>query len=222
MRLAEVYQRLFDAFGPQHWWQHRSPIEAVVGVFLAQNASWAHVERALDALRQAEVLEPQALVAIRVEELEEILSSAGHLRIKARRLRNVMEWIVEQFDGSLEAMFQTPLAELRTMLLSVSGVGPETADSILLYAGQLPVLVVGVSTHRIFCRHGWIEPEADYHQLQDYCQSQLPDDAALFSEFHALLVRVGKDYCRKSRARCEQCPLQDLLLEGGPRGCCEA
>jgi len=218
MPLQDVYRRLIEAFGPQYWWPGESPIEVVVGAVLVQNTSWANVEKSLRKLIEAELLDPRALVEIPLEELEEYIRSAGYFRIKARRLRNLMQMIVDRFGGSLEAMFRTPLAELRPMLLEVSGVGPETADSILLYAGSLPTFVVDAYTYRVFTRHGWVEPEADYHQLQDYCQSQLPDDVQLYNEFHALLVRLGKDYCRKTSPRCVQCPLRELLPQGGPLG----
>jgi endonuclease-3 related protein len=218
MPLNEVYRRLYEAFGPQHWWPGDSPIEVVVGAVLVQNTSWANVEKALHRLREAELLDPHALLALPAEELEEYIRSAGYYRVKARRLLNLMQYLVDRFDGSLETMFRTPLAELREDLLHVNGVGPETADSILLYAGQLPTFVVDTYTYRVFTRHGWIEPEADYEQLQNYCQSQLPDDAQLFNEFHALLVRLGKDYCRKTSPRCAQCPLRELLPPGGPLG----
>jgi len=218
MPLQEVYRRLFEAFGPQHWWPGESPIEVVVGAILVQNTSWTNVEKAILKLREAELLDPRALVDIPLEELEEYVRSAGYFRIKARRLRNLMQFIVDRFDGSLDAMFRTPLAELRPALLSVSGVGPETADSILLYAGQLPTFVVDAYTYRIFTRHGWIEPETDYHRLQEYSQSQLPDEVQLYNEFHALLVRLGKEFCRKTNPRCAPCPLRELLPPGGPIG----
>jgi endonuclease-3 related protein len=222
MSLKEVYRRLFEAFGPQHWWPGESPIEVVVGAVLVQNTSWTNVERAIAKLREAELLDPRTLADLPVEELEEYIRSAGYFRVKAHRLHNLMQFIVERFDGSLETMFHMPLADLRLALLGVNGVGPETADSILLYAGQLPSFVVDAYTYRVFARHGWIEPEADYDGLQDYCQSQLPDDVPLYNEFHALLVRLGKDYCRKTNPRCAQCPLRELLPPGGPVGCDEA
>lgn len=218
MPLNEVYRRLLEAFGPQHWWPGDSPLEVIVGAMLVQNTSWANVEKAIARLREAELLDPHTLVELPVEELEEYIRSAGYFRIKARRLRNLMQYVVDRFDGSLDRMFGAPVTELRAELLAVNGVGPETADSILLYAGQLPTMVVDAYTYRVFARHGWIEPEADYHQLQDYCQSQLPEDVQLFNEFHALLVRLGKDFCRKTSPRCAQCPLREMLPPGGPLG----
>ena len=216
--LQEVYQRLFDAFGPQRWWPGDTPFEIIVGAVLVQNTSWQNVERAIDNLRRAELLDPHALYAVAEDELEDLIRPAGYYRIKARRLRSVLEFLVERYDGSIEAMFRTPLDKLRPQLLGIHGVGPETADSILLYAGSLPVFVVDAYTCRIFSRHGWIDLESDYHQVQEYFHDRLPAEAPLFNEFHALLVRLGKDYCKKSKPLCEKCPLKCMLPEGGPVG----
>ncbi len=214
--LIEAYRQLFDAFGPQHWWPGETPFEVIVGAVLTQNTSWRNVERAIHNLREADLLEPRALYDVPVEELEELIQPAGYFRVKARRLRSMLEFIIEQFDGSLEAMFRTELSELRGRLLGVHGIGPETADSILLYAGGLLSFVVDAYTHRVFARHGWIGFDADYHQIQDYVQGELPQDVPLYNEYHALLVRVGKDYCRKSNPKCAECPLQEMLPSGEP------
>lgn len=214
--LKEVYRRLFEAFGPQHWWPGDTAFEMIVGAILTQNTSWANVERAIHNLREADLLDPRALYEVPVEELEDLIQPAGYFRIKARRLRSLIEFLVDRYDGSLDAMFQTPLPELREALLGVHGVGPETADSILLYAGHLPSFVVDTYTHRIFSRHGWIDFEADYHQIKDYIEGELPQDVPLYNEFHALLVRLGKDYCHKSKPKCSECPLRKFLPKGGP------
>jgi endonuclease III related protein len=214
--LTEVYHRLYEAFGPQHWWPGETAFEMMVGAILTQNTSWQNVERAIDNLRRADLLEPHALYEVPVEELEELIQPAGYFRVKAQRLWSLLKFLVERYDGSLEAMFATSLPELRQQLLDVHGVGPETADSILLYAGKLPSFVVDTYTHREFSRHGWIGFDADYHEIQDSIQSELPQDVQLYNEFHALLVRLGKDYCRKSNPRCAECPLRELLPPGGP------
>ena len=214
--LTEAYRRLFDAFGPQHWWPGETQFEIIVGAVLTQNTSWRNVERAIENLREADLLEPRALHGAPVEELEELIRPAGYFRIKARRLRCLIDFIVERFDGSLDTMFRTEMTELREQLLAVHGVGPETADSILLYAGGMPSFVVDAYTHRVFTRHGWIDFDADYHQTQDYAQSALPQDVQVYNECHALLVRLGKDYCRKSKPLCEECPLCAMLPDGGP------
>jgi endonuclease-3 related protein len=214
--LSEVYRRLFDIFGPQHWWPADSPFEVMVGAVLVQNTNWRNVEKAIDNLRQADLLEPHALADLPPDELEDLVRPTGYFRVKARRLHNLLEFFVNRYDGSLEAMFATGVSSLREELLGVDGIGPETADSILLYAGKLPVFVVDTYTHRVLARHGWIGFDADYHAIQDFFQSSLPDDVSLYNEYHALLVRVGKEYCRKSNPRCDRCPLRELLPDGGP------
>ncbi len=214
--MHHVYQRLAEALGPQHWWPGETPFEVIVGAVLTQNTNWKNVEKAIRNLREADLLEPAALYAVPPEELEELLRPAGYFRVKARRLRSLLAFLEERYGGSLDAMFATGTATLREQLLALHGIGPETADSILLYAGGLPVFVVDAYTHRILARHGWMEPEADYHQIQDFLQSRLPDDPALFNEFHALLVYVGKHYCRKRAPQCGACPLQDMLPGAGP------
>lgn len=213
--LKTIYQRLFDHFGPQHWWPAQTPFEVLIGAVLVQNTAWSNVEKAIERIRDAGLTTPQALAAVKDGELEELIRPAGYFRIKARRLRNLLNFCISRYGGSLERMFKTPLPRLRQELLSINGIGPETADSILLYAGNLPTFVVDAYTHRIFSRHGWVEFDIDYHALKEFFESRLEPDAALYNEFHALLVRLGKEYCRK-RPRCEGCPLQDLLPEGGP------
>ena len=208
MNTLDVYERLLDAFGPQHWWPAQSPFEVMVGAVLVQNTNWNNVTRAIGNLRQADLLEPHALAAVAPEKLEELIRPAGYFRIKARRLHNLIAFLVDRYDGSLEAMFQTDPAALREGLLAVNGIGPETADSILLYAGNLPRFVVDAYTHRVLSRHGWIAFDTDYHQLQQFFEDRLPSDAALFNEFHALLVRLGKDYCRKQSPRCASVPCE--------------
>jgi endonuclease-3 related protein len=214
--LSEAYDRLFKAFGPQHWWPARSPFEVIVGAVLTQNTNWQNVEKAIGNLREADLLAPHALYNAPAEELEGLLRPAGYFRVKTLRLRSLLEFLSKRFDGSLEAMFRTDLHTLREELLAVKGVGPETADSILLYAGGLPVFVIDAYTHRIFARHGWIGFDADYHQIQDFAQSSLPEDARLYNEYHALLVHVGKHFCRKSKPKCSECPLKEMLPRGGP------
>jgi endonuclease-3 related protein len=214
--LTEVYGRLLDAFGPQHWWPGESPFEVMVGAVLTQNTNWKNVERAIHNLREADLLEPHALLEVPLEELEELIRPAGYFRVKAKRLRSLLEFFVGRYDGSVEAMSATSVAELRGELLAVHGIGPETADSILLYAVGLPIFVVDAYTHRIFARHGWIGFDADYHQIQDYVQGELPQDAPTYNEFHSLLVRLGKNYCVKTNPKCAECPLRELLPNGGP------
>jgi endonuclease-3 related protein len=213
--LADVYGRLLAAYGPQHWWPGDSPFEILVGAVLVQNTAWQNVRKAIDNLKRADLLEPHALYEVPAEELQDLIRPAGYFRMKARRLRNLLKLLVEKYDGSLEVMFRTDLATLRAELLAVNGVGPETADSILLYAGGLPTFVVDAYTHRVFARHGWIEFDADYYAVQEHFESGLERDAALYNEYHALLVRVGRLHCRKT-PQCGGCPLAGLLPDGGP------
>jgi len=213
--LSEVYERLQRAFGPQHWWPGESPFEVIVGAVLVQNTAWRNVERAIENLRDAGLMEPARLYAASENDIAELIRPAGYFQVKARRLRNLLRLIVEEYDGSLSAMFRADLSTLRERLLGVSGIGPETADAILLYAGGLPTFVVDTYTHRVLARHGWIDYEADYHQIKDYFEAALPTDAALYNEYHALLVRLGKDFCRKTGPKCDACPLADLLPSSG-------
>jgi endonuclease III related protein len=213
--LTQVFERLHAAFGPQQWWPGESPFEVMVGAVLVQNTAWRNVERAIENLREASLMSPEALYALSESELAELIRPAGYFQVKARRLRNLLRLVIEEYDGSLDAMFAADLATLREQLLAVSGIGPETADAILLYAAHKPTFVVDTYTHRVLARHGWIGYDADYHEIKDHFQSSLPPDERLYNEYHALLVRLGKDYCRKSAPKCETCPLADLLPPTG-------
>jgi endonuclease-3 related protein len=202
-------------FGPQHWWPGDSPFEIMVGAVLVQNTSWRNVEHAINNLRDAGVMEPRALYKVPPEELAELIRPAGYYQLKTKRLRNLLRFLVEEHDGSLESMFSVGLASLREQLLAINGVGPETADAILLYAGGLPTFVVDTYTHRVLARHGWLDYEASYDDIKDHFESTLPDDAELYNEYHALLVRVGKDYCKRTDPKCEACPLAEMLPASG-------
>ena len=211
---VDIYERLLQAFGHQDWWPGDSPFEVMVGAVLTQNTSWKNVEKAIDNLRDADCLRLADVHRLKVEELAELIRPAGYYRLKARRLKNLIDFVADRYDGSLEAMFAVDVSQLREELLGINGIGPETADSILLYAGDLLSFVVDNYTARVLKRHGWIEPEADYYAIQDFLASSLPDDVQLYNEFHALFVRVGNSYCRKT-PQCDQCPLNELLPESG-------
>jgi endonuclease-3 related protein len=210
-----MYERLLLAFGPQAWWPGESPFEVMVGAVLVQNTAWKNVEKAIENLREDGLLSPAAMHGLSVEELAEVIRPAGYYRLKAARLKRLIDFVFDRYDGDLEAMFADDLETLREGLLSINGIGPETADSILLYAAQRPTFVVDTYTKRILARHGWIDYEADYHTIKEEMEAALPRDVALYNEYHALLVRVGHLHCRKS-AHCELCPLAELLPEGGP------
>jgi endonuclease-3 related protein len=213
--LQETYERLLDAFGPQNWWPGDSPFEIMVGAVLVQNTAWRNVERAIANLREANLMAPRLLYAVPPAELAEMIRPAGYYQVKTKRLRNLLKFVVEEFDGSLDAMFATSLSTLREQLLSIHGIGPETADAILLYAGGLPTFVVDTYAHRVLARHGWIGYDADYHEIKELFESALPQDVQLYNEYHALLVRVGKEFCKKLGPKCDACPLMELLPISG-------
>ena len=203
-----MYRLLFERFGPQHWWPGETEIEIVVGAILTQNTNWKNVEKALANLKRGGLLSVQALDALQLQALAEELRPAGYYNIKAKRLKNLIRLIKEKYDGELERMLGEHPSTLRMELLSVNGIGRETADSILLYAARAPVFVVDAYTHRILYRHGMADEQTTYEELQSLFMENLPDDAALFNEFHALIVKTGKDLCRKV-PRCEICPLRE-------------
>jgi endonuclease-3 related protein len=206
---------LLDHFGPQHWWPGDSAFEIVLGAILTQNTSWQNVERAIGNLREADLLDVRALAALDPEELAHLIRPAGYFRIKARRLGNFLRWLMDRYDGSLDAMFAQSTSTLREELLAINGIGPETADSILLYAAGKPTFVVDAYTHRISVRHGWIEPEAGYDELKEYFEGRFPADVPLYNELHALIVATAKTYCHKRSPHCDACPLRPFLPEGG-------
>jgi endonuclease-3 related protein len=217
-KLWDIYQQLFAALGPQRWWPAESCCEVLVGAVLTQNTSWRNVERAIVNLKQAGVLQLQALTRMDESELAELIRPAGYFRLKARRVQNLLRMIEDRYAGSLEAMFRVDVRLLRNQLLSVQGIGPETADAILLYGGQLPVFVVDAYTARIGARHGWLAAVADYDQIQQLFHSELPLDPQVYNEFHALLVHIGKNHCHKRQPDCASCPLREELPPEGPYG----
>lgn len=214
--LRQVYERLFNAFGPQSWWPGDSAFEVMVGAVLTQNTAWKNVEKALVRLRESDSLNPEALHAMSHAELAELIRPAGYYRLKAKRLKNLVHVIAEEFHSDLQRLFDLGRDGLRARLLEINGIGPETADSIVLYAAGLPIFVVDNYTARVVKRHGWVSTEADYYGLQSEFHQQLPtDDAQMFNEYHALIVRVGHHFCGR-KPKCDECPLVDLLPESGP------
>jgi endonuclease-3 related protein len=213
--LRSFYDAMYAACGPQHWWPADSPTEVIIGAILTQNTAWRNVERAIANLKHADALDWHRLEQMPIERLAELIRPAGTFNVKARRLKAFVEWFHAGYEADLERMFATPPDVLRAELLSVPGIGRETADAILLYAGNLPSFVVDAYTARILCRHGLIDDSADYDEIKELFESALPADAPLFNEYHALLVQVGKQYCRP-RARCTGCPLEPFehTIEG--------
>lgn len=208
-RLTGIYQLLFESFGHQHWWPGETQFEIITGAVLTQNTSWANVEKAIANLKSADLLSSERLHSLHVSKLAELIRPAGYFNIKAKRLKNFLNWLFDNYAGQLANLESLSTDRLRQELLAVNGIGRETADSILLYAFDREIFVVDAYTARIAVRHELIEPGADYEQLRDLFQSNLPQDTKLFNEYHALLVRAGKEFCRP-KARCSGCPLERL------------
>lgn len=204
--LNGMYERLMDRFGPQKWWPAEGPLEMMVGAILTQNTRWKDVERAIEGLKAEGLIGVGELRRIPLERLAEVIRPAGYYNIKAKRLKNLAECIWERSGGDLDALFSEETGALRESLLAVKGIGPETADSILLYAAHRPVFVIDAYTHRILKRHDLVPEETSYDEMQAWFMDRLPLDAALFNEFHALIVRTAKTYCRR-RPNCRECPL---------------
>jgi endonuclease-3 related protein len=244
-KIAAIYSTLTQAWGPQHWWPAHSRFEVIVGAFLTQNTSWTNVEIALNKLRKSRALNLKAMRRLPQSTLEELIRSSGYFRQKANRLKNFIHFLDQEYGVSLTRMFRQPTDVLRKQLLALEGVGPETADSILLYAGQHAVFVVDAYTKRIATRHGILAESTPYEEVRDLFEralsgKRLPKEsdksdtasgawhppsrmsravrspqAQVYNEMHGLLVGVAKNYCLKSGARCEQCPLLSLLILDG-------
>jgi endonuclease-3 related protein len=208
--LTRYYRALLKHFGPQHWWPAETPFEVIVGAILTQNTAWANVERAIANLKEHGLLDPRRLAEVDLDTLALAIRPAGYFNVKARRLKCFVEWFMARTGGDLERLRGTPAASLREELLGVCGIGPETADSILLYALGRPTFVVDTYTHRVLARHGWVPEETTYDEMKDLFERGLPPDPKLYNEFHALVVAVGKEFCR-AKARCEECPLRKYL-----------
>jgi len=208
-KLMQIYELLYERYGPQHWWPGRTRFEIIVGAILTQNTNWGNVEKAIANLKAAGCLTAQRLYRMDTGELAELIRPAGYYNIKASRLKNFLDWLFDNYDGNLEQLEHLSAGEMREQLLAVKGIGAETADSVVLYAFDKPVFVVDTYTCRVLGRHELIEAGANYEQVREYFESNLPADIKLFNEYHALLVRVGKQYCRP-KARCEGCPLACL------------
>lgn len=204
--IREMYDAMYAAYGPQHWWPGDSPTEIVVGAILTQNTNWRNVERAIGNLKDRNLLSFAALREVELEALASAIRPAGYYNVKARRLKNFAEWLWQAHEGGLHGLRGMPLEAVRRELLGINGIGPETADSILLYALEMPSFVVDAYTKRIAIRHQLASADVSYEQLRGMFQGNMPSDHQLFNEYHALLVAIGKNHCR-TKAQCEGCPL---------------
>lgn len=209
--LMAYHRILADKLGPQHWWPAETPFEVIVGAILTQNTSWKNVEAAITNLKREKLLSPLAIEKVSVPRLERLIRSSGYFRQKAKKLKAFVRFLRLEYGGALKRMFRTPTAELREKLLGVHGIGPETADSILLYAARKEVFVVDAYTKRILSRHGWTEEDVDYEEMRSLVENNLPRDVSLYNEFHAQFVQVGKNWCRPRDPRCSECPLGPFL-----------
>ena len=214
--MRSAYQLMREYFGHLHWWPGETPFEVCVGAILTQNTSWSNVERAIANLKAAGVLEPKKLFALPESKLARLVRPAGYFNVKARRLRAFLSVLVEEFDGDLSRLFAGKTIVVRERLLAIHGIGPETADSLLLYAGRHHSFVIDAYTKRIFQRHGWCGKGADYDELKARCESVLDRKSLcarldFWQDYHAQLVMVGKHFCRPRQPRCGECPLKPLL-----------
>lgn len=206
MDLMQIYDALYEHFGAQHWWPAKTPFEVMVGAILTQNTNWQNVTKAIDNLKKANKLTLKALHATSEHELATLIKPAGYFNIKAKRLKNFVDYFVSSYDGSISRMKKKDTETLRRELLQVNGIGPETADSILLYALNKPIFVIDAYTKRILSRHGILPKDASYSEYQQYFHSHIPKDVALYNEYHALIVMTAKHYC-KTKPLCSLCPL---------------
>jgi endonuclease-3 related protein len=209
--ITGYYDALFAHFGEQRWWPAKTRFEVIVGAILTQNTNWKNVKRAIGNLKSAALLTPAKMKAVKIGKLAQEIRPAGYFNVKARRLKNFLALLFGSFDGSLTRLLNIEHGELRGTLLSINGIGPETADSIILYAAGKPAFVVDAYTRRIFARHKVVDKEIGYRALQELFTENLASDARLFNEYHALIVMCGKEFCKTKVPLCGQCPLGGFL-----------
>ncbi len=207
-KVSEIYHTLYNAFGPQHWWPGDTAFEIAVGAILTQNTSWGNVEKAIQNLKKKRALSARAIYEMSAGKLAEMIRPAGYFNVKARRLKAFIHFLMNDSHGSMKKLGETDMVQLRTLLLGIHGIGPETADSILLYALGKPVFVIDAYTKRVLSRHGIIEYEKSYDEFQELFHSTLEKNVGLFNEYHALFVKVGKDFCKRRGPLCRECPLE--------------
>lgn len=207
--LMEIYELLYDHYGPQHWWPGEQCDEIIIGAILTQNTNWQNVEKAINNLKNTNCLSLDKLHALALEDFAQLIRPAGYYNIKAKRIKNFLDWLFDNYNGDLQTLENLNTDTLREELLTVKGIGKETADSILLYAFERPIFVIDRYTWRIMSRHRLIDSDIDYEELQGLFERNLPRNETLFNEYHALLVRLGKEHC-KSKANCAKCPLKHL------------
>lgn len=205
--LLEIYNRLYDEFGPQGWWPAKSPFEVMAGAILTQNTAWTNVEKAIKNLKKQKLLSPEKIKKVPIKKLAKAVRSSGFYNEKAKKLKSLVKFL-GQNGKSINKLRALDITTLRERLLAVKGIGKETADSVILYALDKPIFVVDAYTKRIFERRGLIEKDASYDEIQRFFMNSLPAKTKLFNEYHALIVRTGKEYCKRRKPLCKKCPLR--------------
>ena len=208
--LLKIYHSFYNYFGPLKWWPGSTPFEIMIGAILTQNTSWKNVEKAISNLQRNKLLQPSDLYMIDEKKLACLIKPSGYFNLKAKRLKNFLKYFLENYQGSSKKMFSGNSNKLRNDLLMINGIGQETADSILLYAGNKPFFVVDAYTKRIFSRHHLCAKNDSYSQVQDYFTKNLPRKVELYNEFHAQIVMLGKNICTKKNPKCSICPINYL------------
>ena len=203
--LIAIYKSLYDVFGPQHWWPAKTRFEIIVGAILTQQTTWENVEKAIKNLRENKLLTTESLAKAPLKKIEELVQPAGYYHQKSKRLKEISTYFLRKYRGNLNNFFKKGTKNLREELLALRGIGKETADSILLYAGEKRIFVVDAYTKRVFSRLGLL-PAGDYDKIRMFFENNLPKNIKIYQEFHALLVKLGKDFC-KSKPLCKLCPL---------------
>lgn len=216
-RLLEIFLRLFKAFGPQRWWPGDDPFEIILGAILTQSANWGNVEKALGNLKEVGALNPPTLRNMPLEELARLIYSSGYYNAKAAKIKAFVNRLGEAYGDDLERLFALEPQQLRQELLSIYGIGEETADAIILYVALKPMFVVDNYTRRTFNRLGLAPSRGDYRSFQALFHRHLPQDTELFNEYHALIVRHGKEICRKEPL-CHVCCLNSLCPTFAKKG----
>lgn len=208
--LLNIYRLLYKKFGPRHWWPGDTRLEIIIGAILTQNTAWSNVRKAIVNLKKGRLLKIKALSEVPEKRLAKLIKPAGYYNIKSRRIKIFLNFLNASYGGSIGRMFRRETSILREELLNIKGIGPETADSILLYAGKKPVFVVDAYTKRIFSRHRFMREDTDYTEAQGFFLKNLPADVKLFNEFHALIVELGKSLCKSKKPLCSGCPIQRI------------
>ena len=209
-QLIIIYNDLLDQIGPRGWWPADSPFEVIIGAILTQNTVWKNVEKAIINLKKNNLLSPESLFAVPIDSLAEYIRPSGYFNQKAKKIKNFLDYFKNTYSGSIDLIKQQKTEILREELLAINGIGPETADAILLYALQKPIFVVDSYTRRIFTRHAWFREKIGYQEMQEYFMSRLEKNIVLFNEFHALIDYIGHYFCKKN-PNCLLCPLADRL-----------